>query len=290
MTSRTIRAQTAQETLNILDRGWYVAPSGRQVIFADALKDASAKSILYQPNDFDALYKQRDEIGRNKSTNTATVFQVANITTLSAAKKILEARESASVVCLNFASAKHPGGGFLSGSQAQEESLARATGLYPCIAQMHAMYQANKRLDSCLYTDHMIYSPGVPVFRDDKDILLEEPWYASFITAPAVNAGAVMSNEKQNVSQIGLTMLNRIEKLLSIAVIHDHNVLVLGAWGCGVFKNSPTDVANWFKEQLVSNRTFNQTFKTIVFAVLDHSTELINLKPFVQAFEPLQGG
>jgi uncharacterized protein (TIGR02452 family) len=46
-------------------------------------------------------------------------------------------------------------------------SLARASGLYACIASMSGMYQTNREFGSCLYTDHMIYSPEVPVFRDD---------------------------------------------------------------------------------------------------------------------------
>ena len=51
------------------------------------------------------------------------------------------------------------------------------------------MYEANRRCPSCLYTDHMIYSPDVPVFRDDEDRLLDRPYPVSFVTAPAVNAG-----------------------------------------------------------------------------------------------------
>jgi len=69
---------------------------------------------------------------------------------------------------LNFASAKNPGGGFLGGGSAQEESLARSSGLFPCINQMQQMYETNRAYRSCLYTDHMIYSPRVPVFRDDE--------------------------------------------------------------------------------------------------------------------------
>src|SRR6185437_10556724 len=98
------------------------------------------------------------------------------------------------VLALNFASARHPGGGFLKGSQAQEESLARASGLYACIAPLRGMYDANHRFRSCLYTDHLIYSPDVPVFRADNDSLLDHPYPVSFVTAPAVNAGAVRTN------------------------------------------------------------------------------------------------
>lgn len=111
------------------------------------------------------------------------------------------------MLALNFASARHPGGGFLGGSQAQEESLARASGLSPCLNQFQEMYDTNQRFSSCLYTDHMIYAPDVPVFRDDDDRLLEEPFLVSILTAPAVNAGAVRRNEPHHVQHIEPVML-----------------------------------------------------------------------------------
>src|SRR5262249_53317890 len=145
-------------------------------------------------------------------------------------------------------SAKYPGGGFLGGARAQEESLARSSGLYPCIAQMRGMYEANKQFGSCLYTDHMIYSPRVPVFRDDEGGLLAQPYAVSFLTAPAVNAGAVKEHERALVEP---TMFARMEKLLSVAVVRRQHTLVLGAWGCGVFKNDTARVAQAFRRHLV---------------------------------------
>jgi uncharacterized protein (TIGR02452 family) len=79
-------------------------------------------------------------------------------------------------------------------------------------------------------------------------------------------------------------MLRRMEKLLSIAVVHGHAALVLGAWGCGVFRNDPASVARWFHYHLFENDTFRNAFDTVVFAVLDHGPELANLKPFQDMF------
>ena len=112
-------------------------------------------------------------------------------TTLAAAERLAEFRP----LCLNFASAKNPGGGLLSGSQTQEESLARSSGLYATLLPMTELYAYNRHLGTSLYSDYMIYSPDVPVFRSDSGLLLEVPYLASFITAPAVNAGAVEKNE-----------------------------------------------------------------------------------------------
>lgn len=143
------------------------------------------------------------------------------------------------------------GGGFLGGSQAQEESLARSSALYPCISQMEEMYQHNRKLRSCFYSDYMIYSPDVPVFRDDQGMLLEKPYQVAFLTAPAVNAGVVREREPEQVNRIGEVMLERIRYILSLAVQNGVEHLVLGAYGCGVFRNKPEEVAVWFKRVLV---------------------------------------
>jgi uncharacterized protein (TIGR02452 family) len=190
------------------------------------------------------------------------------------------------VVALNFASAKNPGGGFLTGSQAQEESLARCSSLFRCIEPMREMYETNRR-SSCLYTDHMIYSPDVPVFRRDvDDTLLEEPYVVSIITAPAVNAGAVLRNERVRVPQIEPVMRARSAKVLAIAARHGHRRLILGAWGCGVFQNSPDDVARWFAEHLRGDGAFASAFDRVVFAILDTTPDRRTIGSFEREFSP----
>jgi uncharacterized protein (TIGR02452 family) len=284
MTNRDRRAQIAQQTLDILNAGYYVSPAGKTIDISEALHLAVENSIHYSPDDFGQLFSRRDEIAASSEVRHMTAFRVLNTTTLSAARQAINVDVTAKVLCLNFASAKNPGGGFLNGSQAQEESLARGTGLYPCIVQMSKMYIANRHYSSCLYTDHMIYSPKVPVIRNDDDVLLEESYCVSIVTAPAVNAGAVMSNEKQNISRIQSTMLDRIEKILSIAAAHHSDGLILGAWGCGVFKNDPANVARWFHHHLIGNKAFSGLFKEVVFAVLDNSPDKKSIRAFDSVF------
>ena len=271
MASRKIRADIAQQTVVILERGWYTLPNGTTVSLGDSVRDAVQRSRHYAPGDFADVFARRDQLLAESQNPGPTRFDVVNATTLAAARKLVDTRPPGDVVCLNFASAKNPGGGFLSGSQAQEESLARASGLYACISPMTGYYETNRNQPSCLYTDNMIYSPAVPVIRDDDDQLLVVPYAVSMITAPAVNAGAVRANEPQNVSQVEPTMLGRTEKVLSLAVVHGHRSLVLGAWGCGVFKNDPADVAKWFHFHLCQSGMFARAFDVVVFAVLDNT-------------------
>jgi uncharacterized protein (TIGR02452 family) len=278
MSNRNKRAEIAQQTLAILTQGFYENHLGQKIEIATALDNAQTNSVLYAPDDFDAILS---EINSN-TAGFQTQFEVNNQTTLEGVRGLLKQGDE-KIACLNFASAKNPGGGFLGGSQAQEESLARASGLYPCIAQMSEMYDTNRKGTSCLYLDYMIYSPDIPVFRDDDDRLLDEPYSVSIITAPAVNAGAIRQNEPKNIDKIGSVMMARIEKVLALAMLHQHTHLVLGAWGCGVFQNNPEDVARYFALHLKEGK-FKNVFEKVVFAVLDSSKTQNTWQVFADLF------
>src|SRR3954463_12627680 len=122
--NRQHRAQIAQETLTILETGVYTLPDGGTISLRADLERACAGTVCYQPEMYPALLAGLVALPES----TSPTIQVLNCTTLAAARML--ATQFPSVACLNFASAKNPGGGFLSGSQAQEESLARASGLY----------------------------------------------------------------------------------------------------------------------------------------------------------------
>ncbi|NVM29554.1 MAG: TIGR02452 family protein [Candidatus Helarchaeota archaeon] len=281
--NRSKRAKIARETLKILEDGFYFNKRNERINIEEELKYAVKHSIHYKPEMFNELFSKRDNILNQDSSSSKTDFEVTNETTLGAVRRqINEGQEN--ILCLNFASAKNPGGGFLKGSGAQEESLARATGMYPCISQMNAYYSSNKKYKSALYTDNMIYSPNVPVLRDDRDELLDAPVFTSIITAPAVNAKVVRNREPQNTPRIKPTMMRRIEKILSLAIIYNHKILILGAWGCGVFKNNPSQVAEYFARYLMGKSDFSRFFNEVVFAILDKTKAKRNIAPFEEKF------
>ncbi len=278
MASRSKRTLIAQQTVVILDTGSYTVSTGRVLDVSSAIKNMIEGTVHFTPESFDEVIRQRDAIVDNTSSGTPPKYLVNNTTTLSAARELVDA-DASPVLCLNFASAKNPGGGFLSGSQAQEESLARATGLYGSINRVTQYFEANRRCSTCLYTDHMIYSPAVPVFRNDDDELISEPFLVSMLTSPAVNKGAMLNNEPDRLHEIEPTMLARIDRILAVAVVRGYRRIVLGAWGCGVFRNDPGDVANWFAAQLQSN-AYRNAFDTVYFAVLDHTASGSTIAPF----------
>lgn len=262
------RKQVAELTLEFLEKGRYFSPNGTGVYFTSEQQAAEKGTICYSPEDSTRILQEVTETDRKQHE---TQIFIRNETTLSAARRLVQEVGITRTAALNFASAKNPGGGFLGGSQAQEESLARSSGLYPTLKAQEAYYLTNRNFGSALYSDYIIFSPQVPVFRNDENEILDPFYLCSFITCPAPNAGAVQQNRKADIPLIGPTMRRRISKVLAIAEAQQMDALVLGAFGCGVFRNDPAEVAGYFAELLLDGGPFEGAFKRIDFAVLDHS-------------------
>lgn len=279
---RERRRAIAAETLQILSEGEYRNANGVKVSIRQAQEQAVAGTVDYPPEKFPELLKHRDLLLAQRS-RFKTEFRVIDGTTFAAARELV-ANHSPQVLCLNFASAKSPGGGFINGAQAQEECLARASGLYGCLAPCCQFYDRNSAARSSLYTDGMIYSPAVPVFRDDRDQLLDATYCVSIVTSPAVNLGALRTNEPAKVSSASAVMYSRLEKILTLGFIHHAPALVLGAWGCGVFQNDPEDIARMAHHFLAEGRLFDGVFQQVVFAVLDNTPAKSTIRPFSRVF------
>jgi uncharacterized protein (TIGR02452 family) len=262
---------TAEQTLKVIDDGQYLAPSGAPRSVREETQSAIEGTVLYRPGDVAAL--------RLPYSPGQAVIEVTAETTAVAARRLCE--EGERVVLLNFASARNPGGGFLRGAKAQEEDLARCSALYSCLVTQPEYYAANRAQSSVLYTDHLIYSPDVPFFRDERLDFLERPFFPSVITSPAPNAGEMLARDPRAQSQIHKALVRRARQVLAVAAAHEHRTLVLGAWGCGVFRNDPVEVAGVFGQALDES---GGTFARVVFAVWERSGDGPNLQAFRARF------
>ena len=244
----------AADTLRVLDAGSYRAPGGRTVEIAAALRAAIDGTRLFEPADPLPAGPPADHGGGGP------VVTVTGESTLAGARRL--ARDG-DVAALVFASAKHPGGGFRSGARAQEEDIARASGLYRCLTAAPRFYAYHRSRSDNLYSDRVVHSPGVPVFRDDHGGLLDEPYQVSFLTAAAPNRGAV---PRDRAAQVAQALAKRARRVLAVATAHGHRRLVLGAWGCGVFRNDPATVAEAFAAALAEQ---TERLDEVVFAIMD---------------------
>lgn len=262
----------AQQTIDICDRGHYTAPSGRTVRIGVAQRAAVAGTRLYTPDELTEL------LNASPGSGPPPRLSVTAETTQRAAQRMAA---DGPVVALNFASARNPGGGFVRGAKAQEEDVSRCSGLYPCLLQAPDYYAVNRAQRSMLYTDHIIYSPEVPFFRVRSRELIEEPFQASIITAPAPNAGQAARKGETGVEP---ALRRRAGMVLAIAQDQGHRRLLLGAWGCGVFRNDPVQVASVFRDWLCSPR-FAGAFDQADFAIYDTTKDKRVLTAFQSVIE-----
>ncbi|MGX7667339.1 TIGR02452 family protein [Flavobacterium pedocola] len=264
------RIEIAEKTLEIIDKGYYLQQ--------DVKKEISREIEQNIKETFTVLPESWDEILEKPISNyeNITEITVTNATSIEALVK----ESGSKTAVLNFASAKNPGGGFLGGAVAQEESLARSSSLYASQLKDKTLYDTNRNQRSFLYTDTLIYSPKTVFWFDDCGNPFVEAVIADVITYPAPNKGAMLQHNRQDeMSQIEEVFKKRIDHVLHIANLEKVETLILGAWGCGVFRNNPSDVAEWFME--IISKKYSKAFKKIVFAVYDTSEQ----KKVYTAFE-----
>ena len=175
---------------------------------------------------------------------------------------------------LNFASFTRPGGGFIKGSIAQEEALCHVSNLYNVLLGFVDIYNKNYNkpsFNSGLYDNWAIYSPNVYFQIEGFDK------YVNVITCAAPNY-TVYQTKSDNEVLYDEVLRSRIKYILDIAYANDQKILILGAFGCGVFGNDPTKVATMFKSQLR-----NYKFEKVIFAIPNSSNG--NYDAFKNVFE-----
>ncbi|WP_030247277.1 TIGR02452 family protein [Streptomyces sp. NRRL S-455] len=246
----------ARQTEEIAAAGVYRAPEGHEVSIAAALRAAREGTRVYGPQ----------PVPVSAVRVTETLVEVTGESSLEAARRL-----GGNVAVLNFASARNPGGGYLNGAQAQEEALCRASALYTCLREAPGFYAHHRAHRDPFYTDRVIHSPAVPVFRDDRGRLLAEPYTAGFLTSAAPNAGVVLRTAPQRAAELPRALAARAERVLETATAHGYPRLVLGAWGCGVFRNDPAQVAEAFRALLGAGGRFAGVFEHVVFGILDRT-------------------
>ncbi len=181
----------------------------------------------------------------------------------------------------NFASASNPGGGVERGANAQEECLCRCSGLYFNLntrLMRDGFYAPHRAAHDPIHNDDIIYTPGVTVFKTDTAnprLMPETDWYnVDVITCAAPNLRDNPSNiynhgdgnKKAEISDNELLAIHekRLRRILDVAVMEGEEVIILGAFGCGAFMNSPEVVALAAKNII---KDYMNSFKVVEFAV-----------------------
>lgn len=214
-----------------------------------------------------------------KGTNTIDVLEN---TTFQCARERF--RQFSRIAVLNFANPHEPGGGVKRGAMAQEECLCRCSDLYNALAQPYFLkHYYQYQLQNCDYffSDRLIYSPNITVFKSDDDIpqMLDTPFHVDVITcaAPYINTSVYDSDNLLHIYK------SRIKNILEVSMSKEVDCLILGAFGCGAFHNDPNLMAKAFADLLVREQ-YGRYFDKVIFAIKRTGTFCQNLCSFQEAF------
>lgn len=282
---KELRAKEFRNTVEIVNQGYYVTENGNRFEFSDD-SGMMCKTVFYDHEMSQANKPENDE---------QTIVEVQNIDCLYAGVQLKGQGYNPAV--LNMASRRNPGGGVTTGAGAQEETLFRRTNLFRSLYQF-APYAEQYGIKCSLHQYPLdrnfggVYTPDAIYFRESEQkgyALLEKPVSLSFITVAGMNRpdltiGGMIANH--HVEPIK----NKIRTIFRMGLIHGHDSLVLGALGCGAFRNPPRHVARLFHE-VIDEPEFKNRYRLIVFAILDdHNAHqkhnpVGNYRPFVEEFD-----
>ena len=277
-------AEIFRETTKYINARGYNTPSGKLIHFDFTNMLVNGKCFK---EEIPALEAPEIEGG--------TTVMVEQNDCLVAAERLV--KEGYSPVMLNFASAGHPGGGVESGARAQEETICRRSTLTRSIYSYDTAYSA-KYGYALQPGEHYpittqfsaIYSPDVTVFRKGRNCeLMEEPYNVAIVTCAALNLNGkypirLTRDGKMPQNAVDITR-NKIRTVFRIALKYGHDSLVLGAFGCGAFRNPPAEIAKIFHE-VIEEPEFKNKFRLITFSIIeDHNSNNANLNAFKAEFE-----
>ena len=270
----------AKETICISKNACY--STGNNIIHFDK----SDNTKIFYENDFDSVNKEVEE---KADIFPITIIECVNEGTVDAVFRLSRGLKDLKLGVLNFASAKHPGGGFETGAVAQEECLAYCSDLVEKQKGQvgHKYYDINFEKNSAFYTDTMLLS-NVTFFRDSSYNLIENNVMCSVLTSPAVNKRLTISRGVSD-EEANVTMKERMRKILYVFAHESCDIIVLGAFGCGVFGNKAEDISEYWKELLI-DENMKKYFRKICFSIYDSHGKGNNFEIFNQKFKNLRKG
>ena len=244
-----------------------------------SLKQRTARSVKSN-----RVYKE-DFISRANHRGENATIEVYSGSTFDVARRYCSLGK---VAVLNFANPENPGGGVQLGAMAQEECLCRSSNLYACISSPNVFdeyYGYHRGIRSHFYTDRLIYTKNVTVFKDDSlvpQVLPENEWFE----VDVITCAAPYLAKRKHTNGVALFELfkSRIKNIFEAARDNNVDYLILGAFGCGAFKNPPLIVAEAFR-RTIEEQNYFKDFKQIIFAIKPTSEYCPNLSTFLSKFD-----
>lgn len=222
---------------------------------------------------------------RNTDRFPSTKISVTERRSFDAAVEMHYWNRGSRVAVLNFASPMNPGGAVWQGGTSQEESLCRISTLYLALdtPEVHEKFYEQNHYGTSLHSDTCVYTPGICIFKKD-DIFPEELRRAVWASVDVITCSAPDAKGFESFSREEIERLHyfRGKRILDVALDNGVDRLILGAFGCGGFKNDPQIVAAVYAKLM---REYEGKFAEVEFAIYHEGDEIRNYEAFRDAFE-----
>jgi uncharacterized protein (TIGR02452 family) len=202
-----------------------------------------------------------------------TVYNVISGDTLDIALSLKSSYKSKGYnynpLILNFSCEKQPGGGWQTGSMSQEECIFyRSTCYMSLVDPLH--YDEHRSWKYPIPFNGGIYTPNVLVFRDNEKSAYcirdyEDCVFFDFLSVAAIRKPSLIDDDTLSDIDTSITR-QKIRNILRIAFITGHKDILLGAFGCGSFRNPPRHISRLFKD-ILSEPEFDNVFDHVHFAI-----------------------
>ena len=280
-----------RDTLNILEKGCYRIGDEEKKL--KLTREQMEEAQVFLPKEVEAFSEYKDF--KHFQSEERCEYSCVNLDSFTAARKMEEELPQyfgkigePPVLVLNLANPVNPGGGVRHGAKAQEEDLCRKSSLLLSLESRNASsyYKYNRSLHTYMGSDAVIIHPQVEIIKDENGELLEDTAIAAVMTcaAPMINYGLEGMTQQQYEAMV----YKRIAGMLKVAAYLGYRYLVLGAFGCGAFRNDARIVSDLFyralKEFDYDGMKENDMFRRIDFAVMDHSRSQYNFREFSRNF------
>jgi uncharacterized protein (TIGR02452 family) len=240
-------------------------------VFRDTVNYCKKINFALQPaikyDQFDTEFLENEFLEGKIAFDGQPIIFVDNIDSFDMAIKIGETNSP--ILVLNLASSSTSGGGVRRGARAQEEDLYRKSNYF----------EANSQDLYPMTMTQVIYSSLVHIIKNSNYQLLKKPFIISCLAVAAIkNPPIIKSNDNDDNNNNNdnndikyakdsdkKIMQEKINMIFKVAIKHGHTNLVLGALGCGVYKNPNREVAVMFRNSI---DTYGKYFERIGFAVL----------------------
>ncbi|EAY06463.1 hypothetical protein TVAG_149490 [Trichomonas vaginalis G3] len=258
----------AKSCLDACVKGFFINGEGKEININNLLNNCLANTKAYAPDyQFHVI-----PVGGEDCK-----IEIRNESILDAVYRLVITEGRQNVCALNAANAFYPGGSFRTEARAPEETLCRSSALYYSLIQKPEYYDYNMMKGSKAASNYIIYSQDCPTWKVGNYKVLNEPFLVSYISSSPVDRWGSKPEDDEKLNEMND---ERIKSILLCAIENGVKNLVLGAYGCGAYRNDPAVISETFRKYLI-DQNLKSHFQYITFSITGLSR---NIEAFQNTF------